>query len=1148
VQVQATAQATGAVRTATTDSAGMFRFPNLVPGAYTLAIKAAGFKTWSSKDISLATAETRDVGRIVLEIGSLAEQIEVTAQATPVQVGSSEKAGLVDADQLKALTLKGRDAFNFMQLLPGVLDTNDRNTPGTGGDGGISVNGNTTSMGNFVDGIANRDVGANGGVHFVPNMDAIGEVRLLASNYQAEYGRNSGGIVTIVTKSGSKDFHGSAWWIHRHEGMNANGYFRNSASQARSIYRYHMYGFSVGGPVYIPRVFNTDKTKFFFFVSQERINQFVPTSEQKRMMPTAAELGGDFSNSLQSNGSLIVIKDPLNNMAPFSNNQIPLNRFNPLGLALLNFLPKGGNYTPAAGTTDYRQYNFYDSASAPHPQTDTVIRGDVYVTSKLSGYLRMVRNRNDQDSLYNGIQWATSTTKPGASMAQIHPNPGRGEAASATYVFTPTMLNQVTVGHSYNVWAYWMKDASLADRAQLGVSVPSLYPDKKLGASLANPADIDMMHPWVPQANFGGGSRPNPGSIGWGGYAGAYYNWNDIWVIQDNFTAIVGPHNFKAGIYIEEPFKTQPQNNNWMGQYNFNHDANNPISSGDGYANALLGNFTTYQEANFREIFKAAYMDVAWYVQDNWRVNRRLTLDLGIRMTHMQPMYDQFNSWAVFRESLYSSSKMPRMYQPYCDTTFTGTSCPTGHRFGRDATTGATVPFANIGQFVPGSGDPANGMQVLGVNGVSKYSYSQRLFLPGPRVGFAWDVFGNGKTAVRGGFGIVFDQLQGNEVYNMGQVPPLTYQPTVYYSTIASLSSGATGLIGPTGIGTSLYGQVPGTRVQNTSLSVQQALRGGTVLEVGYVGNWGYNLSSLDGTRNNLNYIPLGTRFLSQNIDPTTGSPLSDNFLRTKYPGYSDIYRSYTIGHTNYHGIQVSLQRRYSHGLSFGMAYTFSKSLGVTNFNNTLPDNESFYYGPNGNYRKHIFAFNYVYDFPNLGRRLNNKALGVVTDRWSISGITSAQTGAPYTPVCNSQSSIDITGTPNLATGGTNSSSTRCLVIGDPTQSLDPGMVYNPRALVLTPVGTIGNLSNNPLSFPGWQNWDIVLTKSIPVGLGEGRLFKLQVQAYNAFNMTQFNGWNTGASFTRTADPTSLVANTSLGRPTGTKPARIIATSLRFEF
>jgi hypothetical protein len=1136
ISVLITGQATGATRTAETDSSGIFRFPNLAPGAYTVAINAPGFKTWRSTDVNLSTAETRDLGRIVLEVGSQSERVEVTAEATPVQVASSEKSALIDGKQLNTLALKGRDAFNFMQLLPGVLDTTNRDMITTGGDGGISVNGNTTSMTNMVDGITDRDAGAASGVHFVPNMDAIAEVRLLASNYQAEYGRNSGGVVTIVTKSGSKDFHGSAWWVHRHEGLNANGYFNNLARVSIPPYRYNVPGWSVGGPVYIPGKFNRNKNRYFFFASQEFVRLFVPVSLQKRTMPTVAERAGDFSNSLDGKGSLIVIRDPATG-APFPGNRIPSQQINPVGQNILNFLPKP-NYAPGPGNADYLNYNFTDNGSAPRPISNTTIRGDVYATSKLSGYFRMVRNRDNQNSLYQGIQWAQSTTKPGVPMAQNHTNPGEGQAVSVTYVFSPTTINQFSYGHSKNNWTYVTTDQELLDRSLFG-SMPFLYPDKKL-SSLGDIVSINGMHNFIPSVSFGGGSRPNPGSIGLGGFWGAYFNWNDIYVFQDNFNKIIRKHSLKAGVYAEKNLKTQPVNNNWQGSLDFGVDSLNPLNAGDGYANALLGNFGSYNEANFRPLLSGAYWDLDFYIQDSWRVTRRLTLDLGIRLVHQESQYDSRNTFTVFRESLYSSSKMLRMYVPYCNVDAAAGACPAGNRVARDPGTGALAPPAAIGLFVPGSGDPASGMQVLGTNGVSKYAYNMRTIAPGPRIGFAWDVFGNGKMAIRGGFGIVYDRLEGNQVYNMSGVPPLTYSPTVYYSNISALSGGsASGLVGPTSINPALYGNVPFTRVQNTSLTIQRAFRGGMVLEAGYVGNWGYNINMSGG--NNLNNVPLGARF--QNIDPTNGKALSDNLLRTNLPGYGNVSRDILKGHTNYNGLQTSLQRRFSRGLMFGMSYTFSKSLGTTAYNSLLPNNEAWFYGPNSNNRRHIFAANYSYDLPNLGQRFHNKLLGVITDHYTISGITTAQSGPPITPLCGRSAGAEISGSPNLSTGGSNG--TRCLVVGDPLANVPAGRIFNPAAFALPQPGTLGNMGNNPLIGKGFSNWDIVFTKAVPVR--ERAVFKLALQAYNAFNQTQFNAWNVSPTFSASGDASKLVP-TNIGVPSATRPARILATSLRFEF
>jgi len=1135
VQVQLTSQETGAARMETTDNVGLFRFPNLPPGLYTIAIKARGFKAWSSVNIDLSAGENRDMGKIALEIGSLTEQVEITAAATPVQVASSEKSALVDGHQLNNLGLKGRDAFTFMGLLPGVLDTSNRDMITTSGDGGISVNGNTTSMSNMVDGITDRDVGAASGVHFVPNMDAISEVRLLASNYQAEYGRNAGGVVTILTKSGGRDFHGSAWWVHRHEGLNANGYFNNLAGRAIPPYRYNVEGWSLGGPVYVPGKVNRNRNRLFFFASQEFVRLFVPVTIQKRTMPTVAERSGDFSNSLAASGAFIVIKDPTT-QSPFPGNKIPASQINPVGQAILNFMPTP-NYAPSPGSPDYLNYNFTDNGSAPRPISDTVARGDVYVTSKLSGYFRIVSNTDTNEALYQGVQWSKSTTQSGVPMTQKHTNPGSGQAASATYVFTPAMVNQFTFGHSHNNWTYVIDDPKLQDRSLFG-NMPWLYPSKALVPdTTADLTAINQMHNFYPSVTFGGGNVPNPGSIGLGSYWGAYYNWNDIYVLQDNFSKIVGGHALKAGVYAEKSIKTQPVNNNWNGALDFTVDANNPLNTGDTFANALLGNFTSYNEANFRPLLNAVFWDLDFYVQDSWRVSRRLTIEMGVRLVHQMTPYDQLQTFTVFNQALYSAAAMPRMYVPYCTITVTG-ACPGANRFARDPVTGNLAPATAIGLFVPGTGNPATGMQVLGQNGLSKYAYSMRTVAPGPRVGFAWDVFGNGKMAVRGGFGIVYDRLEGNQVYNMSGVPPLTYIPYVYYSNISSLSGGASSaLIGPTNINPALYGNVPFTRVQNASLMVQRSLPGSMVAEVGYVGNWGYDLNMSGGI--NLNAIPLGARF--NNIDPTTGRTLTDNLLRVNYPGYGNNSRDILQGVSNYNGLQISLQRRFSNGLMFGASYTFSKSLGVTSYNILVPNNTSWFYGPNSNYRKNLLAINYSYNLPNLGQRLNNKLLGIFTDHYTLSGITLAQSGPPITPSCSSSTGAEISGSPNL--------SPRCLVVGDPMANIPAGRgrIINPAAFALPMPGSIGNMGNNPIMGTGFSNWDVTFTKAIPVGTSERRAFKLALQAYNVFNQVEFNGWQSSPTYSASGDPSKLVA-TDIGMPNSTRPARILATSLRFEF
>src|SRR5262249_31466644 len=337
---------TGTVRQAQTDSSGVFRFLNVPAGTYSVAVTVTGFKSHVENNIALSAQETRDVGRISLELGNTSERISITAEATPVQTSSSEKSQMVDGRQLNDITLKGRDLFGYMRLIPGVIDTANRDVTSPNGFSNITINGNTSAKNFTVDGITDVDTGSNGTIHYEPNIDAIQELKVLTSNYQAEFGRNSGGQITVITKSGSQQFHGSGAWNHRHEGFNANLWQNNrngrkadgSPVSAISPYRFNVETYSIGGPIYIPKHFNRERRKLFFFWSQEYTGQFVSGGVQNKYTPTALERAGDFSQSRQNNGSLITITDPSTG-APFPGNRIPTNRIDPTGLAMLNFFP-----------------------------------------------------------------------------------------------------------------------------------------------------------------------------------------------------------------------------------------------------------------------------------------------------------------------------------------------------------------------------------------------------------------------------------------------------------------------------------------------------------------------------------------------------------------------------------------------------------------------------------------------------------------------------------------------------------------------------------------------------------------------------------------------------------------------------------------
>jgi hypothetical protein len=1152
VAVSLTEQGTGVVRSSTTDPSGVFRFLNLAPGTYSVSLKMTGFKTFTEHEIVVTAEETRDVGKITLDLGNTSEQISVTAEATTVQLASSERSQTIDGKQLNDITLKGRDMFGYLKLVPGIIDTANRDVTSPNGFGNITINGNTSAKNFTVDGITDVDTGSNGTIHFEPNIDAIQELKVLTSNYQAEFGRNSGGTITVVTKSGTQSFHGTAAWNHRHEGFNANLWQNNRNGRNAvtgvpnspiSPYRYNVETYSIGGPVFIPNHFNRDKKKLFFFWSQEYTGQFLSGGIQNKYTPTALERAGDFSQSFQNNGSLIVINDPSTG-APFPGNRIPSNRIDPTGLAMLNYFPLP-NFTGTGAQANV--VNYFEAASASHPRRNDVLRFDIYLTSKLTGYFRYVNDHDDMISLYNGVQF---TTDKGGVLGDKgispidHPNPGHGYSGTVTYSISPTTINETTVGESWNTWSWYSLDNYKSEDRSLVNNPAVLFPLPT--TNLPGVSATNGYQNLMPQMSFG--TPPSISTYGTMSYtrnstsAGAYENFNTIWTYMDNLSKVLGKHTVKTGIYVEDNRKIQPANGNYAGIYNFSNDSLNGVNNtGNGYANALLGYVDSYQQQTGRAVFNVTYWNVEFYAQDNFRVNRRLTLDYGMRFYHQTPQIDENKTFADFVPSLYSKSSIPRIYVP-------GTSG--GKRVAIDPGTNAVAPVAYIGLFVPNTGNAADGYQLLGANGTPPEPYHQRSIAFAPRVGFAYDVSGDGKTAIRGGFGVFYNRLDGNQVYNMSGQPPFAYTPQVNYTTFSQIaaSSGGSGLVfGPVTTTNTwpLSSNVPWDRVHNASLEIQRSIGGGTVVTVGYNGNWGYN----QNLTADINPIPIGTRapFNKANADVTNGGKtLPDIFLRTVYPGLNTINSHLFIGHTNYHALQATMQRRFSHGLAWGLAYTFSKALGTTSYTPGVPNNEAWNYGLTAADRRHNLQVNYSYELPNVGKKLNSKLLAVFTDRWSLSGIFSVQSGAPFSPSFTiNGSTIDYTGTPDVTA--------RPNVVGNPMANVPAGLYFNPSAFappalgtaVSTPVlGNLGGGAGGVLTLPHITNLDATMTKFIPIGLGERRGLKIQVQAYNVFNHPEFNAVGTALQFDASGNQNSLSAGTF----TGTAPARILAFGARFEF
>ncbi len=1193
VPVTLTDQATGSVRTVNTTDAGLFRFNLILPSTYTLTVAAPGFKSYTQKDITLAADETRDMGNVIMTVGGAVENVTVTADATPVQTASSEHAQLVDAGELENIAIRGRDEFAMLGYMPGVIDTSatSRDAEAAYTMTGINIDGNTAWTNATIDGQANMDVGCGYCLtQGNPNMDAVQEVKVLTSNYQAEFGRNSGGTITLVTKSGSKEFHGTGWWTHRHEEFNANLWSNNRSGNLRTPYRFNVQGWSLGGPVYFHH-FNHDKSKLFFFASEEFTRQFLSSATSKTTVPTALERAGNYSQSFQTNGALITINEPnvagVATRTPFPGNIIPATQISAFGAEFLNFMPLP-NYFPTAGNADYLHVNWQGNNTGAHPRDDHVIRFDTYLTNKLSGYFRYVTNRDDTKVPFGGSTWLVAS--------QDHPMPDFAIGGHIGYAISPSMFNDFVVGRSGGTWDYWEQpgcaggclnpSATSIDPSQLGAITPPLLFPKVWNAA-------NQLYDAIPSFSFGG----TPNSAASYGYGSAIrYNpvHNDVY--NDDLSWIKGKHSFKLGVAVERAYKLQPAGPMGAdGNYGFGTSSTNPLDTGDGFANAYLGNFTSYSEATNSVQCNVIWWDVEWYLQDNWRVTRKLTLDYGLRFYHQTPQDDLLGNFVGFSPTGYSAALYPGQYTRGWLNGVVG-----GTRIAVDPYNPAiTAPNSATGAFLPVNGGIAvatelggaydNGGYNYGKNGVPFSPYTMNFMpWPAPRFGFAYDVFGNGKTAIRGGFGVYYNRLDGNEVYSMMGNPPQQYTASVYNANVNSIVAG-NGYIAPTGY-TWLAGKIPYDSVRNGTVGVQQNLGYGTVLEVAGLLNLGHDEISSE----QINPIPQGADWLPQNCDTTqpgcgttTATPLPSSMERYFYRGWTGMTPHVFGTSFTYAALQTTLRRR-ARGLQYSAAYTWSKDLGFQGYDglavSNLPacfgcsysvNNESREYGEEGIDRRQVLTVQYSYEIPGLGKKMNSKLVSGILDHWILSGVTQWSTGSPFNPSFGFQTSRNTTADGNdgqryNATGGINAMSSvvanvytpGAVVRGDSWEDRNwmnfnaytiPNAAYQDwPAQTSIPytqaqsegLAAIGNLAVNGTMFgPSFTNWDAALAKSIPLK-SERRIIKIRLEGYNIFNHPENSGFSTSV----TLNNALVNTNTNAGLMTGTRPARIISGDFRFEF
>ncbi|MBS1858962.1 MAG: TonB-dependent receptor [Acidobacteria bacterium] len=1046
---------TGDSRSVTADQNGFFVITNLPIGPYRVEATQPGFQTAQQTGLAVV-ADGRLTVNFSLQVGDVSQSVEVVAQQTTETLNtvSGELSRVIDTRQVENLALNGNNYVELMTLVPGAVVTNPDTFSVTTSLSATNqnINGNRSDSQNLtVDGAFNLVAGSNGSLMNNVNPNFIQEVKVQTSNANAEYGRTAGVTYNVVTKNGTNQFHGSAFETFRNDHLDARNFF----SVQKTKLRYNDFGFAVGGPI--------KKDKLFFFFGQEwkRLRQ---TANPSRVtMPTTALLSGDFS----SVGQLYYP----GTKTPIPNNDIR-SMITPNGQAIANVYLGQEKLASYFSNTNGAN-NAILQPDNPLNYRQELTRIDYRINDKNSIYGRWISDRNtliDPYGTFSGSNLPTTPTQRN--------RPGESFLLSHTWLATSSLVNEFRVNASWasqNIPPYgdtWL-------RGTYGFTFPYVFPNGT--------------------GNYRNGI-PDVSVVGYSNFKGpafALHSPSTDVQVADSISWIHNSHIVRGGVFVIRDRVDQNGRPAYTGSISFSNSGNSN-TTGNSLADALMGNFRTYQESSADPMGFFRFWQPGAFVQDSWKVSRKVSIELGLRFERMSPWYTDANNMANFVPSLFNPAQAVTIDSK-------GRVVPnSGNRYNGLIRAGDGIPSNEAGR-VPGSDSAL--FQQIPAGAPRGFFNSQNVF--SPRIGIAWNVAP--KTVIRTGFGIFYNRPQGNMIFSQVNVPPIL-QVSQFENGNLGNPAGAAGVLAPNGNLSAIDPNTVNSYAEQYSFGIQRELPKSILMEISYVGNLGRHLLR----QPNINQIPFALNVA--NVALPTAQQLPSAALYP-YAGFTNITQYRSDSTSNYHALQAYAARRMGN-VTFTVSYTFSKALGDSSAEGDNPEDyldRHYNYGPLSFDRRHAFVATYVWFLPRL--RDKNVVARNVLGSWQLNGIVRLQTGQYYTP------------TANTSIGGR-----RADYLGGPILAASPTINgwINTAAFGPAPSNRFGNVGPGMVEAPGLQSYNLSLAKNFRIK--ERYNLKFQTDFFNAFNVANFTGLNTNAS------------DKAFGTLTSAYPPRNIQMQLKLSF